>query len=966
MLACSTLTLTALVTTSQAVAADEAADTTSDALTEVVVTGSRVVSNGNEQPTPVTVISTEQLLTAAPTTVAAALQELPVFAATTSPSTDAGNSSQNRAVRSMNLRALGANRTLVMMDGTRVAPISPTAGTDVSYMPSMLLQRVDVVTGGASSVYGSDAVAGVVNFITDRNFNGFKIDAHYGISSQGDAEEDKVGLAAGMSLFGGRGHIEAEYEYFNSPGIPLKPSRSFGAAVYTVQNIGTAATGPQYELITNTRIANSSQYGYISGLSGQNVGNPLRDMEFTSNGVLTPFQHGTPVINGIEQGGDGYYYDKINLVQAFASNVGFGRFDFDLTDTTHFFATAEAWGSSNFNSHFNEQVTNIKVSASNAFLAQQYQQAMANAGITQFTFSRVFENIPPTDSNTHSRGLNANFGIEGKLGDNYKWNVFYAPTSNTQMTRNDGNPNTGRLVAAEDAVKDSSGNIVCNVTITNPGLYPGCQPLNMFGPTSQSQAAVNYIFQTTSFKTTTIQNEVGGTIAGPTFSTWAGPIQSALSGEFRNLAFSTSTTAPPGPQDCTGLRFNCGASTTNWGSNVLANQPPAQQRVYEAALETNVPLLKDVPLAKAVNFIGAVRFTDYNNTGAIATGTSSVPNTYVTSKFNVDTWKLGLDWDINDQLKLRGTRSLDIRAPTLNEMFAPRLTQVGGTFTDVHTGATNVPALQYTDGNPSLVPEVGRLWSAGLVYTPSYVPNFSASVDWYSITIKNAIQLVQTQGTDIQTICENSGGTSPYCALILRPLPFSDHSTANNVTAFILKSFNAALLQSNGVDVELNYRATNLPVGKLNLRGLVSYQPHLYSQLQNAPKFDIAGAIGGTLGSLADPSVRATLYVQYIVNDFSVDLRHRYQSSVNWDPNPVVISQFITNPRVASIEYTDITLGYKGWEHVEPYFSVQNLFNRQPSAWANTSGSNAGLFGGFVDGEDLIGRYYTFGVRARW
>jgi outer membrane receptor protein involved in Fe transport len=948
------------IASAQAVAADQSAEASSEALTEVVVTGSRVVTNGNEQPTPVTVIPTEQLLTAAPTTVVAALQELPVFAATSSPTTDAGNSSQNRAARSLNLRALGANRTLVLMDGTRVAPISQTAGIDVSYMPSMLLQRVDVVTGGASAVYGSDAVAGVVNFVSDRNFNGVKVDAHYGISAQGDAEEDKAGIAAGMSLFGGRGHIEGEYEYYNDPGIPLKQSRSFGAAVYTVQNVGTALTGPQYELITNTRISTQSADGLISN-------GPLAGMEFSSNGVLTPFNHGTSVVSGIEQGGDGVYYDKINLGQAYGSNVGYGRFDFDISDTTHLYATVGAYGSFNFNTHFNREVKNIKLSTSNAFLSQQYQTAMAGVASGTFTFSRFFENEAPTDANTHSQGQHVALGVEGKVGSDYKWEVFYSGTHNTQTTRQDENGSTGRLYAAIDAVKDSNGNIVCNVSLTNPGLYPGCVPLNMFGPTAESQQAMNWIYGSTEFKTTTNLHELSATISGPTFRTWAGPIQSALSGEFRRLTFETASTAPPGPVDCTGLRFgNCTASSVNYQANVLANQPQAVQKISEVALETNVPLAKDLPIAKSVNFIGAVRYTAYNNTGVIATGTSTLPNTTVSSSFNVDTWKLGLDWDVNDQLKLRGTRSLDIRAPTPYDMFAPRLTQVGGNFVDLHVpnaqgNPSQAPnALQYTDGNPALVPEVGRLWSAGMVYTPSYLPGFSVSADWYMITIGNAIQLIQTQGNDIQSLCETSGGTSPFCALILRPLPFSDHSSANLVTAFILKSFNTAVLQTKGWDFEANY-GTDLPVGRLNLRALVDWQPHLYSQPSpTSIKVDQAGTANPDV-----PSVRATLYLQYIVNDFTVDLRHRYMSKVLWDPNPVVDAQFITSPQIPSIDYTDITLGYKGWKHVQPYLSVQNVFNRQPSAWANTSGSNAGLFGGFVQNEDLIGRYYTIGVRAQ-
>jgi outer membrane receptor protein involved in Fe transport len=951
MLACSIIALAALTTSGQAVAAEESAGSNGEALTEVIVTGSRVITNGNEQPTPVTVVSAEQLMSSTPSTVATALQELPVFAAFSSPSTDAGNSSQIRATRSLNMRDLGANRTLVLLDGVRVAPISATAGIDVSYIPSMLLQRVDVVTGGASAVYGSDAVAGVVNFITDRRFNGLKADINYGISQRGDNEEEKVGVAGGMSLFGGRGHIEAEYEFNNEPGISSKLDRSFGAAVYTVQTING-----QRELIGNTRISTMTAGGYINGNGTNNTGNPLRDMQFCINGVLCPFAHGTPVVNGIEQGGSGVFYDKINLVQKFGDNVGFGRFDFDLSDTTHLYATASAFSSYNFNTHFNQTVQNVKLSVTNAFLAPQYQAQMQAAGLSTFTFSRFFDDVPPQDANIHSRGLSGTFGAEGSLGD-YKWNAFYAISQNVLTERQDENPNTGHLLSAIDAVTVTAanvgtsglpiGSIQCNVSLTNPGLYPGCVPLNMFGPTAESQAAVNYIFQSTQYQTTNLQHEVGLSIAGPTFHTWAGPVQSALSGEFRRLTYSQNGVQLM-PQDCTGIRFgNCTAASVNWGANVLGGLASVVQTVAEGALETNVPLLKNVPLAKALNVTGAVRFTNYNTTGS------------------VDTWKLGLDWDINDSLRVRATRSLDIRAPTLSDTNSPTLTQVGGTFTDFHvltngSPTTSVPALQVTQPNPQLVPEVGRLWSAGLVFQPSDVPGFSASVDWFEIVIKNAIQLIQTQGQPVQQICEASGGTSIYCSLILRPHPFSDHTADNLVTEFILTSFNAALVSTSGWDAEVNY-GFNVPAtgGRINLRGLMEYQPHLWSQPFASPRLDQAGTANPDV-----PSTRATAFLQYVQGPVTFDLRHRYRSRVKWDPDPAVNASFITNPIIPSMDYTDVTLTYRRWTNAEMYLSVQNVFDRQPSAWANTGGSNAGLFGGFIENEDLIGRYFTFGLRA--
>lgn len=197
-----------------------------DNVEAVTVTGSRVISDITLSPTPLTVVTAEQLSATTPTNIPDGLNKLPDFIGGATPRTQ-GNGSTNNGGNTLNLRNLGVSRTLVLLDGQRVAPSNQNGTVNVDALPQMLVSRVDVVTGGASAVYGSDAVAGVVNFVLDKNFNGFKYDFNAGISKYGDAAEEKIGLAWGTELFGGRGHYELSARVFQQDMVPIS-ARPYG------------------------------------------------------------------------------------------------------------------------------------------------------------------------------------------------------------------------------------------------------------------------------------------------------------------------------------------------------------------------------------------------------------------------------------------------------------------------------------------------------------------------------------------------------------------------------------------------------------------------------------------------------------------------------------------------------------------------------------------------------------------
>jgi outer membrane receptor protein involved in Fe transport len=923
---------------------------------EVVVTGSRVIANGNDMPTPVTVVAPQELTSTAPGSVMDALQELPVFAGGRSPQTNVGNSSQNNASHQFNIRNVGTTRTLVLYNGRRLAPTSYTGEIDADTIPQMLLQRVDVVTGGTSAVYGSDAVAGVVNFITDKGFNGVKGNAQYGVSEYGDSIEERVGIAGGTPVLDGKGHLEGSVEFYNNQGIDghEKFNRTWETLTKSSQGGGTP-TNPN-RLISYTRLASTSYSGYI-GTTGNSTANPLRDMEFAGPGnTLVPFVHGTASgTNLVESGGDGIYYQEASLVATTKQGQIFGRFDYDFSDDLSGYIEVTGSKIGNTNVHQTNEYRNVTLSATNAFLAPAYQSQLAASKITTFVFSKGMLQSPPLQSRSMTTSSIVQAGFNGTVFGKYKWDVSAVHNENDQYTHNPANPSTQKSFAAMDAVKDASGNIVCNVTLTNPGLYPGCVPLNMFGNGSETPAMLAYVLDDTHFKSITKLDDVGGSIAGSPFDLWAGPVQVALSGEWRETTLHLKSNAQASAHaNCTGLRFNCNSGTALYISNVVSDQPGAEQSVWETALELSVPLLKDLPFVQSLDLDLAGRYAHYDTSGPAST------------------WKVGLDWHLNDEITVRAVQSRDFRAPNLNDLFSPQLVNPAGT-TDYHVlnaagQPTQLQAPFITLSNPALKPEVGITDTAGVVYRPEWLENFSISVDYYHIKIANAITNLQGQNQTIQQICEASNGTSPYCSLALRPLPFSDHTTANLTTGFLSQPQNAQTLTTEGTDIEINYQ-TDLGPGHLTVRNLSSYQPMQKTlQFIGAPTLNAANAPGL-------PGFRSTLFVKYTWDawTFNIQERMRGGSSLNSNRPPYVPAATATYydpsfPIPGPALWTNINIAYD-WDDapvVPMTFSlaIENLFDRPPTLVGGGS-TVPGLFPGQFTGDDTVGRYFTMGVKFK-
>ncbi|MBN8607409.1 MAG: TonB-dependent receptor [Caulobacterales bacterium] len=957
---------------------------------DLVVTGSRVIRNGNDAPTPITVVSAEELLTTKPTTVFESLADLPMFSGSSGVTNAPTNNTpeRNSSVSALNLRNLGALRALALLDGNRVPPTTALGFVDINSLPTMLLERVDVVTGGASAVYGSDAVTGVINFVLDRDFDDVRIDASGGISEYGDALTGNFGIAAGTEFLNGRGHVMASFQHRYDDGIPHQNERDWAAPRWSLQ--GTGASNNPYRLVEGANLAFVTFGGYITCpttgqfLPSQCPASPLVGYTFDQNGVLSPFQHGTggQTNNTVEIGGDGAYQTWGSIKSLSETDQAYIRFSYEITDDlTAYLAVSDT---SNYveghptNLRFFGQ--GVRINSCNAFLAGQYQTQLGCTNqndLAQPTF--MFNKIWNFESNqyalgaimsTQSDNMYVIGGLEGELGDNWNWEASYTRSEGSLLQTIHRNQDLQRTYAALDAVIDpSTQQVVCRAALTNPSAYGDCVPLNVFGPSAETQAAMDYIFRPVSHETTFEFDDFAASIAGSFFSTWAGPVDLALSGGTRRQTLELVSTSTPGMlQNCAGLRTtaqggNCNATAAR-NTNAIANRTPVEQQVTEVAVEVNVPLLADHQFADAFDVNAAYRHAEYENDP----GADPV---FDSRSFDAQTWKVGFTWDITSDLTVRAARSRDIRAPNLWDLYSPASTTNSFTNDTLLNIQGNV-ALQ-SGGNPDLDPEVGDTTTVGVVWRPT--PDFSLAVDFYDIKISDALATLSGQSATVQQACFMSGGTSPLCALYERAIDYTTNSPSNVLTRVYNRQVNIAEQTTNGVDVEANWR-TELFSRDLTLRALVTYQPELIFQQQSdggpvsLPTVDQAGvSYTPTYNLLPSPVWKFVGFLSYdITENFTADVSYRWRSELEW-------SGIETDAEVGGIDdvgYTNLNLRYRlGTDNAGDYtlyFNIQNLFNTDPPPSGTPGLFNQPGFptNGFAVGDDVVGRYYTVGVRARF
>lgn len=971
----------------------------------ILVTGSRIRVDGMQTPIPVTAVAADALEAMAPTTLVEGLGQLPQFYGSQTPNSTT-SWFERGGYGNLDLRGLGINRTLTLLNGRRLISSNAFGGVDINVIPEALVRSVETVTGGASAAYGTDAVAGVVNFLIDTNFTGVDATLQGGITSRGDGEYYEFSMAWGTRI-GDRGHLLLSAEMFDQNGIHNYEDRGWYQAWGTIPDAnGMLLIRPQ--VISR----NATFDGLIFA-----PGSSLNGLAFRRDGSFAPFQSGTPSFgapgtpparHSVIGGGDG---DDIGgEVQTLYPDVEryalFAYADYELVDGVNLFAQYIRGSNETF--RFNTPrgslqgtPTQIQIFQDNAFLPESIRQTMIAEGLQSFVLKRqgsiedIGANITLRDENvlnSFTAGFEWDISGDGFMGG---WTVdgYYQYGDNERHAYQIG-LRVDRIFAAVDAVRDpTTGQIVCR-TLLLGDLFAGCQPLNLFGRGNASPEAIDwvvgfepgerittplafadtgfdlglfdsYISQVAKVNITNMRQHVAELSAsGEVWEGWgAGPITAAFGLSYRDerirqiVRDSTNTSS----DHVGGRPVLCSTDPAAIAAGLRGVNPPDCANTVgvqyskvsnirgsidaaEAFGETIIPLLADQgPIDRAALHLAA-RWADYSGSGSIWA------------------YKGGVDILFGGGVRLRGTYSRDVRAANLSERFD----RTGGiaTITDPRfpqDGVINVT--RFSGGNPNVRPEEADTFTAGIVVQPTFIPGFSLSVDWYRIEINGAIGQLGVQA--VVDRCEE--GANELCALITRD-PTTDRLVLVG-DVFVNVDRNTV----SGIDLEASYRRDiNLFGGSpedISARLFATWLDENSETLAGATTIDRAGQTGIQQSdgiAYALPEFKATGNLTYRNGGFAAFLQGRYIGSGTIE-NSLVEGVQIESNHVDSAFYADARLSYRyglgAGADLEIFGQVTNLFDEDPpitpyySAFLGYSQQyNPNLF-------DVLGRRYTLGFR---
>ncbi len=898
-----------------------------EVLEAVIVTATRIIRDGYEAPTPTTVVSNETLRVLAASNVADAVNFVPALAGSATPrSGNSGVSGGQAGTNTLDLRSMGANRTLVLMDGVRLTPTALTGVVDINQLPDGLIERVDVVTGGASAAYGSDAMTGVVNFVLDKDFSGFKTDAMVGSTDRGDGEKYQVSLTAGLPFADKRGHLLFSSGFSDSEGVRGVP-RSWYGGWKMINNPAYTATNGQPELLWRPETAMSTTSPGALVTSG-----PLRGTEFTHGGAIRQFQYGPIESAPLMSGGDWRISDRSrtpDVEAAVKRQTFFSRASWQLSDDLQVFAIGSYAHSVTDNQCcYNYYLNNITIQRDNAFLPETVRAQMQSLGLDTLTVGSTNEDLGAIHGYSQRDVKRLVAGINGKLpalGSSWRWDAYAQ-----RGTSNISNEVTSTVVAkyrdAIDSVRDPSGRIVCRSTLTEPDN--GCVPYNVLGYGVNSQRAVEYVLGTARLEQELQQDVVAASVQGEPFATWAGPVSVASGVEYRKE--SVVSHADPIAQASGYFVGNFKATRGSYD-------------VIEAFLESVVPMVKEKPWAHSLDLNGAVRWTDYSTSGEVLT------------------WKLGATYSPIRNVTFRATRSRDIRAPNLNDLYLAGQVNTQQV-SDPFRGNVTALILRPMVGNVNLDPEQADTLGLGIVYQPTSAPGLSMSLDYYRIDVDKAIATVQQQAV----IDRCFAGNMALCSAIVR-----DRNGA--VTQITVQPVNLLAETAEGVDIESSYRRP-LWSGNLTLRALATHV--IERRIDDG--ITVTEMAGDNSGSAAD--WRWLGMVSYDNGNYAISLIGRGVSSGKLEnayiecsancPASTATNRTIDSNDVSGAVYADLSLTYRpaqrSFKKIELFFKVDNLADRDPPPAGGITGAS------FVDPGvnpllyDTIGRAYRAGIRLQW
>jgi iron complex outermembrane receptor protein len=971
-----------------------AADAAAGEVSEIVVTGTRIPSPNLTSIAPVTTVGNADIKAQGITRMEDITNSLPqVFAGQGSSIT---NGSTGAAT--VDLRGLGPNRTLVLIDNRRLMPGDPTARTSVSadlnFIPSALVERVDVLTGGASATYGADAVAGVVNFIMLKNFEGVRVDAQYSgyqhtndngvgqaalsaaratalIPSQyaspakdiWEGEGSEVSLVLGVNAPDGKGNITAYATYRQNNPI-LERDRDFSACT-----LASTAAG--------------------FGCSGSGTAYPARVGGFTVDpttfNTLRPRNATTDVFNF----GPANFFvrpDERYSLGAFAhyelAPWATAYMDTMFMDDT---STAQIAAGGIFAATFSVNCANPFLTAQEAGLlvpvGATAGQTCANTpgGTFTGTVARRLLDSEQTGRLTSYRhtAYRIVVGLKGDLGKNWNYDGYMQFGSVEVQNRQSGNFNTTRIGQSLNAVRNAAGQVVCNPA-GNPD--PGCVPINIFSASLISPAAINFL-SINSFNSGNILERVASLAFTGKLGDYG--VKSPLASEGVGVAIGAEYRREH-LDSVADFLANNGLVNGNGGAN-----PPVNGGfdVYELFGEARIPLVSDMPFAKDIALELGYRFSNYSSVG------------------DTNTYKVAGDWDVVDGLRLRAGYNRAVRAPNVIELFAPQNVVLDGTADPCaglaagnplvatcanlfHLTTAQVlaieknPANQYngqTGGNPNLKPEISDTYTAGVVFQPKFIPGLNVSIDYFNIKVD---QFITRIGATLElNQCVNTGNPV-FCNLVHRD-PSNGSLFLSNQGFVQDTTLNTGSLKTSGVDFNLNYHTDLSALGLGDNGGLSAsfvgtwLDQAVVQPLPGGATYDCKGLYGAICLTPSNEwrhKARLTWNTPYSYGDWvkSVGLsaQWRYFSKVtadSYDSNPQlnnVGNQFANERTLSAQSYIDLTANFTVHNNLNFRVGVNNVFDKDPPLTANNLPGTTGNGNTFPQVYDALGRFVFVGLTA--
>jgi outer membrane receptor protein involved in Fe transport len=904
------------------------AGTDDEGLEEIVVTGSHIARSGFDTPAPMTTIDADEILQSGYSSVGDVLLQTPSIGVGTGTATRAGD-----GAAFVNLRGLGTNRSLTLINGNRrVSGSTSGSAVDLNAIPASMIERIEVVTGGSSAVYGADAVSGVVNVILKDDFDGLELSTSGGTSQEGGAENFSLSLHGGAGFASGRGSFGFGASYSQTEPLFIRDrDYDIGAVALDNQDYSGGDDEPIAFLIQDWVF-------YLRPYSG---GFTIDDTLYTYvDGGLRPVAFTPGYGEGIVDSGpnkdpQGYYFGDFAALRNAIDVASFRtNMNYDVTDNIEFFAEAELSvvdaedvGSVNL-------FLGSPLSRDNPLLPGGVTSLMDTNGIDSISVDRyaIDYGVMTTESDRDTWTVVS--GLRGDLENGWSWRVTGQYGEYTINSRTPNTTITPNYLNAIDVVTDvDSGDPVCR---SEAARAAGCSPLNILGRNVASQDALDYILHTRLESTTNTQHIFSAQLTGDLLSLPAGELGFAFGVDSRSETIA--------------IRDDGLAVTGQL--NRIAGQPAlsADFDVNEAYVEVLAPIVRDKPLFHALNLEGAVRVSDYNTIG------------------RTNAWKIGGDWSPTEDLRFRFTASTSVRAPNLNELFTPR-SETSTLFLDPcqpglqivnPNRAANCSALGIPDGlplaqadsdgviasggNPNLTEEESDSYTVGLVFAPTRIEGLQLSIDYWDITISDAIENL---GSDVLERCVDASSIdNPFCPLVTR----NPDWTIERVDVI---DINVSELTARGMDFAAIYgfeaAAGYWDIALLGTR-LIQHESLVdpTDALSLVPSLDL----------MSHPELRMTLTTRYARDAWSISMTNRYISSRTLDN---VVPNFFPpeQQNISDDLYTDLRATFDLGERYRFYAGVNNLTEVEPpSAWLGGGG------GGVNDGAlaDGIGRFFHGGI----